>query len=56
MPNDDIGYQPDAAAIRRGGYETWVANTSKLSAKTPEMVIAATREMVARLFEDKAGV
>lgn len=50
MTNGDIGYQPDAAAIKRGGYETWVANTSKLSAKTPELVVAKTRELVEGLF------
>ncbi|MHB1355864.1 MAG: neutral/alkaline non-lysosomal ceramidase N-terminal domain-containing protein [Anaerolineae bacterium] len=50
MTNGDIGYQPDAAAIKRGGYETWVANTSKLSARTPELVVARTREMVEGLF------
>ena len=50
MTNGDIGYQPGAAAIKWGGYETWVANTSKLAPKTPELVIAATRELVARLF------
>jgi neutral ceramidase len=55
MTGGDAGYQPGAAAIKRGGYETWVANTSKLSPRTPELVIAATREMVARLFGGEAG-
>jgi hypothetical protein len=54
MTNGDIGYQPGAAAIKRGGCETWVANTSKLSPHTPELVTAATREMVGRMFRGEA--
>lgn len=50
MSNNDIGYQPGAAAIRRGGYETWVANTSRLLSRTPELVVAATRMIVKGLF------
>lgn len=55
MTSGDIGYQPDAAAILQGGYGTWVANRSKLSPQTLELVIAATREMVARLFNGEVG-
>jgi neutral ceramidase len=51
MCNDgSAGYQPGTEAIRRGGYETWVANTSKLSPKTPEIVVAATRKLLDVLF------
>ncbi|MHB1355862.1 MAG: hypothetical protein ACYCZF_07775 [Anaerolineae bacterium] len=50
---------PAPASVRdtqagRGGYETWVANTSKLSARTPELVVAKTREMVEGLFGSSA--
>jgi hypothetical protein len=55
MTGGDTGYQLGAAAIRRRGYETWVANTSNLSPHAPEPVIAATRELVARLFSGEAG-
>ncbi len=51
MTNDGLaGYQPDSEAIRRGGYETWVANTSKLSPKTPQLAVAATQELLETLF------
>jgi hypothetical protein len=51
MTNDGLaGYQPGADAIRRGGYETWVANTSKLSPKTPQLVVAATSRLLEALF------
>ena len=51
MCNDGTaGYQPDAAAIRRGGYETWVANSSKLSPRTPQLVVAATKQLLEKLY------
>lgn len=53
MTGGDTGYQLGAAAIRWRGYETWVANTSNLSPHTPERVIAATRELVEKLFSDE---
>jgi neutral ceramidase len=53
MTNGSEGYQPDAAAIRRGGYETWVANTSRLSPKTPALSAAAARQLVAGLFSKR---
>ena len=50
MVKGGAGYQPDAGAIRRGGYETWVANTSCLAGDTGERALAATRRLLAELW------
>ncbi len=50
MVKGGAGYQPDAGAIRRGGYETWVANTSCLAGDTGERALAATQRLLAELW------
>ncbi|MHB9032183.1 MAG: hypothetical protein ACYC6L_03940 [Anaerolineae bacterium] len=50
MTGGCAGYQPDAAAIRRGGYETWVANTSCLAADTGDRALAATLGLLGEMW------
>lgn len=44
------GYQMNRNALQNGGYETWVANTSRLSPKTPDLAHQTTKEMLEQLF------
>jgi len=44
------GYQMSARDIERGSYETWTCNTSALSPKAPAMALAATRELLSKLY------
>jgi hypothetical protein len=57
LANDYSGYVPTHAAFTEGGYETWLARSSKLVPDTGERMVTRARELLGALFggADRGG-
>jgi hypothetical protein len=54
LANDYIGYVPTVTAFQQGGYETWLARSSKVGPGTGEAIVKSTMELLKRLFGTKS--
>lgn len=55
LANDWVGYLPDRAGHRLGGYQTWTGHHSYAEPGTGERVVAAAVEQLERLHATAAG-
>ena len=55
LANDWIGYIPTAQAFKLGGYQTWTANSSKVSNRTGELLIKKSLKLAIKIIEDRMG-
>jgi hypothetical protein len=51
LANDYTGYVPTRAAFEEGGYETWLARSSKLVPDTGERMVDRALELLTELFD-----
>ena len=51
LANDYIGYIPTTEAFRQGGYETWLATSSKVAPEAGENIVQETLYMLKNLVK-----
>ncbi|MBA7609949.1 hypothetical protein ES703_17152 [subsurface metagenome] len=49
LANDWIGYIPTTQAFKLGGYQTWTANSSKVSDRAGELLVEKSLKLVAKI-------
>jgi hypothetical protein len=51
LANDWIGYIPTVQAFKLGGYQTWTANSSKVSNRAGELFVKKSLKLATKIIE-----